>query len=135
MVYSNPFRSCHQPIFVGRAAEMGLLSAALDDACAGQGSVALLAGEPGIGKTRIAEELGLQATRRGAQVLWGRCYEGGSAPAFWPWIQIIRTYVRTHDPDSLLTEMQAGVVDLARLVPEIPPLSLPWYSGGGLGWG
>ena len=73
---------------------MGLLSVALDDACVGHGGVVLLAGEPGIGKTRIAEQLGLQAAQRGAQVLWGRCYEGGSAPAFWPWIQILRAYVR-----------------------------------------
>jgi DNA-binding CsgD family transcriptional regulator len=98
---------------------MGLLSVALDNACAGQGGVALLIGEPGIGKTRIAEELGLQATLRSAQVLWGRCYEGGGTPAFWPWVQIIRTYVRARDPASLLTEMQAGAIDLARLVPEI----------------
>jgi predicted ATPase len=66
---------------------MALLRAALEDACAGQGNVVLLAGEPGIGKTRTAEELGLQAAQRGAQVLWGRCYEGSGAPAFWPWVQ------------------------------------------------
>jgi DNA-binding CsgD family transcriptional regulator len=119
MVYSNPYRPNYQPIFIGREAEMGLLRAALDDACAGHGGVALLVGEPGIGKTRTAEELGLQAAQRSAQVLWGRCYEGGSAPAFWPWVQIIRTYVRVRGPDILLAEMQTGAVDLARLVPEI----------------
>jgi KaiC/GvpD/RAD55 family RecA-like ATPase len=48
--------------------------------------VVLVAGEPGIGKTRLAEELATQATARGALVLWGRCWEGEGAPAFWPWI-------------------------------------------------
>lgn len=119
MMYSDPYRSSSQSVFVGRVAEMGLLSMALVDACAGQGGAVLLIGEPGIGKTRIAEELGLLAAQREAQVLWGRCYESGSAPAYWPWIQILRTYVRTHAPDALLNEMQAGAADLVQLVPEI----------------
>jgi predicted ATPase len=61
----------HQAIFVGREAEKALLSAALEDACTDQGGLVLLAGEPGTGKTRTAEELGLQAAQRGVQVLWG----------------------------------------------------------------
>ena len=72
----------HQAIFVGGEAEMALLSAALEDACTGQGGVVLLAGEPGIGTTRTAEELGLQAAQHDAQVLWGRCYESGRAKSF-----------------------------------------------------
>ena len=61
---------------------MALLSAALEEACTGQGGVVLLAGEPSIGKTRTAEELGLQAAQRGAQVLWEHCYESGGAKGF-----------------------------------------------------
>ena len=56
----NPSLLSHQAIFVGWEAEMALLSAALEDACTGQGGVVLLAGEPGIGTTRTAEELGLR---------------------------------------------------------------------------
>jgi hypothetical protein len=58
----------YQAIFVGRESEMALLSAALEDACPDHGGVVLLASEPGIGKTCTAEELGLQAAQRGAQV-------------------------------------------------------------------
>lgn len=65
--------------FVGRATEMQNLVAVLANACTGQGSVVLLAGEPSIGKTRMVEELALQAIQQGVQVLWGRCYEGSSA--------------------------------------------------------
>ena len=109
----------HQPVFVGREAEMEQLGAALDDACAGRGSVVLLLGEPGVGKTRAAEELGSRAAQRNAQVLWGRCYEGGGAPAFWPWIQIIRAYLRAREPGVSLGELQLETEELARLVPEI----------------
>lgn len=99
-----PNQLLHQPLLVGRAIEMTQASAALADACAGQGGVVLLTGEPGIGKTRMAEELAWLANQMQAQVLWGRCYEGGSAPAFWPWVQILHTYLRTHDPTTLLAD-------------------------------
>lgn len=109
----------HPSIFVGRAAEMAQIRAALEDTCASQGGIVLLAGEPGIGKTRLAEELGLHAGQRNVQVLWGRCYEGGSAPAFWPWVQILRAYLRTHDLTAFLTDMTGDAANLARLLPEL----------------
>ena len=69
--------------FVGREGELAALTADLD-AAAGRGGVVLVGGEAGIGKTRLAEELAVQATARGALVLWGRCWEGEGAPVFWP---------------------------------------------------
>src|SRR5262249_36407985 len=75
--------------FVGREAAMAKLRGALENALGGRARMALLVGEPGIGKTRTAEELALVASSRGAQVLFGRCYEGDGAPAFWPWVQVI----------------------------------------------
>lgn len=98
---------------------MAWLHSALEDACAGRGGVVMLAGEPGIGKTRAAEELDRWATQAHAHVLWGRCYEGRSAPAFWPWVQIIRAYLRSHDLTTLLTEMPSDAAYLSRLVPEL----------------
>ena len=79
----------------------------------------LLAGEPGIGKTRLAEELAAQASARGALVLWGRCWEGEGAPAFWPWVQVVRAYVQTADPAALRQDMGAGAADIAQLVPAV----------------
>ena len=76
--------------FVGRTSELGTLDRALDEALGGRGRAALLSGEPGIGKTRLASELAEKAAGRGAAVAWGRCVEGDSAPAFWPWTQILR---------------------------------------------
>ncbi|MCE7985283.1 MAG: LuxR family transcriptional regulator [Caldilinea sp. CFX5] len=108
----------HTP-FVGRTTEMQQLVAAFERTCAGQGGVVLLTGEPGIGKTRMAEELAAQAVQQGMLVLWGRCYEGGSAPAFWPWVQILRAYLRTHDLSALLADSPGHATNLARLLPEL----------------
>src|ERR1700736_4655419 len=79
--------------FVGRERELAELRAALDAANAGRGRLFLLSGEPGIGKTRLAEELALEATSRGMRAVWGRCWEGGGAPAYWPWVQILRSLI------------------------------------------
>jgi DNA-binding CsgD family transcriptional regulator len=115
--------------FVGREAELGALTVDLDAALAGRGGVVLVAGEPGIGKTRLAEELAAQATGRGVLVLWGRCWEGEGAPAFWPWVQVVRAYVQAAEPATLRQEMGAGAADIAQLVPAVrerlPDLSAP----------
>jgi DNA-binding CsgD family transcriptional regulator/tetratricopeptide (TPR) repeat protein len=105
--------------FVGREAELAVLTADLDAAMAGRGGVVLLAGEPGIGKTRLAEELAAQARARGALCLWGRCWEGEGAPAFWPWVQVVRAYVQASDPEALHRDMGAGAADIAQLVPAV----------------
>ena len=59
-------------VFVGRQKEMGDLKGCLEDALSGRGRLVMLVGEPGIGKSRTAQELTTYAGLRGAQVLWGR---------------------------------------------------------------
>ena len=76
--------SSFQGTFVGRHQEMGELKAALDDALSGQGRLVMLAGEPGIGKTRTAQELASHAETLEAQILWGRCYEEEGTPPTGP---------------------------------------------------
>jgi tetratricopeptide (TPR) repeat protein len=99
-------------VFVGREREMGALLAALEDACATCGRLFLLVGEPGIGKTRTAEELAGQARRRGALVLSGRCHDGEGAPPYWPWIQILRAYARAAGPESAASMPSADIAQL-----------------------
>ena len=65
---------------LGCAREMAVLEVALAASCGGQGQLILLEGEPGIGKTRLLQELAASVGDRGVQVLWGRCYEGEGAP-------------------------------------------------------
>ena len=106
-------------VFVGRQKEMGDLKAALEDALSGRGRLVTLVGEPGIGKTRTAQELATYAGLRGAQVLWGRSYEEQGVPPYWPWVQAIRSYVRERDPEQLRSEMGSGAADIAEVVSDV----------------
>ena len=109
---------------------MGDLKGCLEDALSGRGRLVTLVGEPGIGKTRTAQELATYAGLRGGQVLWGRSYEEQGVPPYWPWLQAIRSYVRELEPDQLRLEMGAGAADIAEIVsdvrerlPGLPPVS------------
>jgi len=105
--------------FVGRQQELGTLKAALDNTQAGHGSVAMLAGEPGIGKTRTAQELANYAKTSGTEVLWGRSYEEAGSPPFWPWVEVTRSLVRDRDKMQLQSEMGPGAAVVAEFVPEV----------------
>jgi predicted ATPase len=86
----SPPRAPGRP-FVGRARELHELRASLDQAQEGLGLLVLLSGEPGIGKTRLMQEAAREAGERGWRVAAGRCWEEGGAPAYWPWIQAVRS--------------------------------------------
>jgi tetratricopeptide (TPR) repeat protein len=106
-------------VFVGRHAEMDQLKAKLENTLSGRGGMVALVGEPGIGKTRTSLELETYAGLRNAQVLWGRCYEGGGAPSYWPWVQAIRQYVASHEPEELRSEMGSTASIIAEIVDEV----------------
>jgi predicted ATPase len=106
-------------IFVGRDDELQVLRSALRDALSDQGRLVLLAGEPGIGKSRLADEIAEEARGKGATVLWGRCWEAGGAPAYWPWLQSLRPLVRALPPEQLRTDLGEGASDLAEVLPEL----------------
>ncbi len=106
-------------LFVGRRREMAALEGALDDAMAGRGGLAMLAGEPGIGKTRIAQELVARARSLGAQTFWGWCYEQEGAPPYWPWVQPIRLYIQQTDGETLGRQMGRGAAEIGDIVPEL----------------
>ena len=64
----------------------------------------------------------MRARARGARVLVGRCWEAGGAPAYWPWVQALRTYVRDVDPQELRLHLGSGAADLAQMLPELREL-------------
>jgi tetratricopeptide (TPR) repeat protein len=105
--------------FVGREREMAVLRAGLDDATSGRGRLFLISGEPGIGKSRLAEEISREAVQRKLRVVWGRCWEGGGAPAYWPIIQILRGFAEWSDFAQLVEALGSGITPLSVLVPEI----------------
>ena len=107
-------------IWLGRQREVGELEAGLDDLRAGRGSLFLITGEPGIGKTRLADEIGRAAAARGLAVHWGRAWEVGGAPSYWPFIQVLRSICGGLDPAALGGALEAGhAAEIAELIPEI----------------
>ncbi len=84
--------------FVGRERELAELRAGLAEMLAGRSRLYLIAGDPGIGKTRVCHEFAEVARTDGARLLWGACHDGDGAPAYWPWTQILRAYVGDGTP-------------------------------------
>jgi predicted ATPase len=103
--------------FVGRVAEREALAAQIAAAQGAGGRVVLVVGEPGVGKTRLIEEA--VATVAAGRVLWGRCQDIQGAPAFWPWIQALRSYARTVSPEQLRVEAGDDAAHLARIMPGV----------------
>jgi len=105
--------------FVGRERELARIGAALDSAAAGRGQLLLLAGEPGIGKTSVADRASAAAVERGFTVLWGRCWEAGGAPAYWPWLDIIAELAGALEDAALVRVLGDGASLLGEIVPEL----------------
>ncbi len=93
-------------LILGRQRELDLLAAWLDAAAGGAGRLVLCAGEPGIGKTRLAQELAGHALAGGRTVVWGRCVEAEGSPPFWPWRQVLRTLGT--DPGAVVVAGDVG---------------------------
>jgi DNA-binding CsgD family transcriptional regulator len=106
-------------VFVGREQDLSLLHASLERSIAGEGQIVALAGEPGIGKTRLAQMLAQEAGARGVRVLWGRCREEAGAPPYWPWVQVLRECIAHCDGDRLLETFGPAASELAEIVPQL----------------
>ncbi len=75
---------------VGRDPELAHLRARLRHVASGHGGAVVLVGEPGAGKTTLAEAAAGLAADAGVTAAWGRCLDAASTPAFWPWSQVLR---------------------------------------------
>ncbi len=105
--------------FVGRERELELLRTLMAEAADGRGGLALLVGEPGIGKTRTARELAEEAARDGALVLWGRCFEGEWPRPYGPWAEALGGYAHAVGPERLRAELGPVAEIVAELVPAL----------------
>lgn len=121
----NPIARLAGHVFVGRAAEMDALRGDVVQTLAGRGCLVLVGGEPGIGKTSIAQEVATYARLASVQVLWGRCDDTGGAPPYWPWVQMIRSYIHDSSAANVETVMGSGAADIAQVVPEVARDSSP----------
>jgi DNA-binding winged helix-turn-helix (wHTH) protein len=114
--------------FVGRARVLASLREALQEAAAGGGSLSVLSGEAGIGKTRVVEVLAREAAASGLPVAWGYCREVGDAPALWPLTQLVRELI-----EKLGLEPGVLQAELQQLLPDLGEPSLQVAAAGGCG--
>ena len=104
---------------VGRGPLLDRLRPWADDARAGRGRFVLLTGEPGIGKTRMAQEILGYARDGGATAAIGRCHPDPGAPPYWPWTQVFRTLVRLGDPSALRRAVGPDLASVVEILPEL----------------
>src|SRR5690349_8867950 len=95
--------------FAGRETQLGALCSAIEAAEFGERVLALVAGEPGIGKTRLIAEVTARVSPR---VLWATCWEGDGAPAYWPWLQLVRELAADGDTRTAVLLDQAPTPEL-----------------------
>jgi hypothetical protein len=105
--------------FVGRSRELTALTAALRQAATGDARLALVTGEPGIGKTELARAFARAAGTDGAVVLWGSAWEDGGAPPYWPWVQALRSYGLHAGPEALAEAAGPQAAVLSQVLPEL----------------
>ena len=120
--------------FAGREAERAILSDSLKQTSKGEGKIVLIGGPAGIGKTRLAAEIGAEASARGVLALAGSCYDRDDSVLFSPFVEILEAALeqaqsRDTFRDALgenASELAQMMPRLRRLFPDIPaPLELP----------
>jgi DNA-binding CsgD family transcriptional regulator/tetratricopeptide (TPR) repeat protein len=115
-------RDLVSPVLVGRRGELDRLRSLLELAVTGRPSVALVAGEAGVGKSRLVQEVARTATGLGMSVLSGGCVElGGEGVSLAPLVEMLRTLSRSTPPDELDRLLGPARREFARLLPELDP--------------
>jgi len=105
--------------FVGRGQEFAELVTGIDGALASEGRLLMISGEPGVGKSRLARQAVIYAEQKGARALWGRCWEHGGAPPYWPWVQALRRLIADAEPTTLSGWLGTDAADIAQIAPEV----------------
>src|SRR3984957_15742973 len=127
---AEPFRTGPPRAMVGRERELAPLLSGLDDAASRRGCLVLISGEPGVGKTRMADEVATTADAKRMALLVGHCSEHEEAVAYLPFVEILEDFIdRESNPDVLRAALGNQAPELARLIPKLknllPELPLP----------
>ncbi len=116
----SPFSFAGRTAFVGRESERRAIRAAIDRALTGHGSVVMLAGGAGVGKTRLAMEMAEYASRVGFRCLVGHCYERDERFPFLPFAEIIESNLaEAPSPDDFRRRMGDNAPELAQIAPSL----------------
>jgi tetratricopeptide (TPR) repeat protein/predicted Ser/Thr protein kinase len=105
--------------FVGRESELAELRAHAERARSGTGNLVLVGGEPGVGKTRLTEEVLSESRNYGFLVLEGHCYEQEGGQPYLPWVESLDLALRALPADRLREALGADAAEVAKLAPEL----------------
>lgn len=119
--------------FVGRTRERAELRSWLDRLDSGRGGLVVIGGEPGVGKTRLAEEVIADANGRGFRTVIGRCYEMDSPPPYGPFVEVLEAALKDVDPQTFRMALGPSGGEVAKILPQLrhlyddipAPLELP----------
>jgi tetratricopeptide (TPR) repeat protein len=134
MLDVSPFPLAERTAFVGRESEVSAIRAVIDRALSGHGSIVMLGGGPGVGKTRLAMEMSEYASRVGFRCVVGHCYERDEPFPYLPWVELIEGHLAQaaslEDHRRRIGDNAAELAQIApslrRVFPDIPqPLELP----------
>ena len=131
---AEPEEAVKPPIpLIGRDPERAELVRHLESALAGHGSLVLIGGEPGIGKTHLTRAILAEAARRGCFTAVGHCHEMEGAPPYVPFIEMLEHAARVVPRETFRYALGSAAPEAAKLMPELrhmfpdipPPLELP----------
>src|SRR5690349_18771387 len=105
--------------FAGRQQELAMLAGQFEEASASRLRVVLIAGEPGIGKTRLLQEFASLAEKRGALVLRGGASETEGMPPYLPFLEALGSYIRAASPEALRLQNGPLASILTTILPEL----------------
>jgi DNA-binding CsgD family transcriptional regulator len=108
-----------QPSLVGRERELALIRDCLAAAARAEPRIVLLSGEPGVGKTRLIDEISKQAAAEGWQVLAGQAFDSPGMPPYVPFVEALRPYIRDRPIDALQAQVAGRGADLAIVLPDL----------------
>ena len=117
-VDDGDFRLASTLPFFGRSSQLANLADHWRAARSGRGSIVLVTGQAGIGKTALLARFTSELDKRDP-ILWGRAWESGGAPSFWPWPDVIRTWCEFLGPQEVAALVGDDLGDLARVFPAL----------------
>ncbi|RJP20710.1 MAG: hypothetical protein C4520_11175 [Candidatus Abyssobacteria bacterium SURF_5] len=121
-LFSPPPHIAERTPFVGREIERAELRRFLEQARGGRGALVLVGGEPGVGKTRLCEELMIEARSHGFLTLTGHCYQMEGAPFYIPFVEAIELAARIVEPAALRLALGDSAPEVAKLMPRLRTL-------------
>jgi len=116
---ATPLSQLVQGQLVGRDSEAAQLREHWSNAQQARGQLVLLSGEPGVGKTRLAQDLIAHAQKSGAMLLRGGCYEYEATTPYLPFVEAFREWTRRQSAEQLRSALGATAPEIAKFAPEI----------------